>query len=210
MLCDHPDMFIGQLSKYFFVYPIEAADRSAVINYRLISFTSAVCKQLEHIITGYLMQAWVKSDWLYRGEHGFRLEYSSEIQLITVCEGISDSFDESVGIDAIIIDFSKVFDFVPRDRLLMNLAFSGVDSRLVSWVREFLVGRTDMVSVGGQLSKEVKVTSASRERFCPRLSLLYVNDIWRNIDSSIRLFADNCIIYRKITNKKTERSCKKF
>jgi len=28
-----------------------------------------------------------------------------------------------------------------------------------------------------------------------------VNDIWRNMDWSIRLFADDCIIYRKITNK---------
>ena len=34
MLFDHSDVFIGQLSKYFIVYPIEAADRSAVINYR--------------------------------------------------------------------------------------------------------------------------------------------------------------------------------
>jgi hypothetical protein len=30
---------------------------------------------------------------------------------------------------------------------------------------------------------------------------VYVNDIWRNINLSIRLFADICIIYRKITNK---------
>ena len=30
---------------------------------------------------------------------------------------------------------------------------------------------------------------------------MYVNDIWRNIVSSIRLNADDCIIYRKITNK---------
>ena len=35
----------------------------------------------------------------------------------------------------------------------------------------------------------------------PTLFLVYVNDIWRNIDSNIRLFADDCIIYRKITNK---------
>ena len=28
----------------------------------------------------------------------------------------------------------------------------------------------------------------------------YVNDIWRNIDSQIRLFADDCIIYRKVVN----------
>ena len=30
--------------------------------------------------------------------------------------------------------------------------------------------------------------------------LVYVNDIWKNIDSSMRLFADGCKICRKITN----------
>ena len=35
----------------------------------------------------------------------------------------------------------------------------------------------------------------------PLLFLVYVNDIWRNIDWNIRLFADDCMIYRKITNK---------
>jgi len=34
-----------------------------------------------------------------------------------------------------------------------------VDSRVVNWVREFLVGHKHRVRVGGQLSKEVKVTS---------------------------------------------------
>ena len=33
----------------------------------------------------------------------------------------------------------------------------------------------------------------------PLLFLAYVNDIWRNMASTIRLFADGCIIYRKIT-----------
>jgi len=30
---------------------------------------------------------------------------------------------------------------------------------------------------------------------------VYINNIWRNIDSCIRLFADDCVIYRRITNK---------
>jgi len=37
--------------------------------------------------------------------------------------------------------------------------------------------------------------------FSPLQFLVYVNDIWRTIDPSIRLFADNCIIYSKITNE---------
>ena len=32
----------------------------------------------------------------------------------------------------------------------------------------------------------------------PLLFLSYVNDIWRNTESNIRLFADDCIIYRRI------------
>jgi hypothetical protein len=32
----------------------------------------------------------------------------------------------------------------------------------------------------------------------PLLFLVYVNDIWRNTASTVRLFADDCVIYRKI------------
>jgi hypothetical protein len=105
------------------VVPIyTGGDRSVVTNYRPISLTSAVCKQMEHVIAGYLRQVWDKYDWLYEGQHGFRPGYSCESQVITVCQNIADSLDEGLSIDAIIIDFSKAFDFVPHDRLLMKLA----------------------------------------------------------------------------------------
>jgi len=80
-----------------------------------------------------------------------------------------------------------------------------VDWRVVVWVRDFVVGRTHRVREGGQLSKEVNLTSVMPRGslFGPLLFLVCVSDIWGNIDSSIRLFADNFIIYRKNTNKKT-------
>jgi hypothetical protein len=55
--------------------------------------------------------------------------------------------------------FLVIVELVPHDRLLTKLATSGVVSRVVVWVREFLVGRTQRVGLGGRLSKEVKVTS---------------------------------------------------
>jgi hypothetical protein len=75
-----------------------------------------------------------------------------------VCRDIVDSLDEGVGMDAIIIYFTKAFDLVPLDRLVMKLAALGVDSRVVIWVREFLVGCAQRERVGGQLSKEVRIT----------------------------------------------------
>jgi len=110
--------------------------------------------------------------------------------------------DNGDRIDTIVIDFSKAFDLVPHDRLLMKIAISGVDSRIVAWVRECLRGRTHRVKVGGQLSEEVRVTCGVPQGSIlgPLLFLAYVNDIWRNIESIIRLFADDCVIYQKIIN----------
>jgi len=100
------------------------------------------------------------------------------------------------------VDFSKAFDLVPHGRLLSKIANSGVDSRVVVWIRESLLGRRQRVRIEGQLSEEVSVTSGVTQGSVlgPLLFLAYVNVIWRNIESTIRLFADDCVIYRKSVN----------
>ena len=42
------------------VVPIYGEDRSVVTNYGPVSLTSVVCKQMEHIIAGYLRQVWMQ------------------------------------------------------------------------------------------------------------------------------------------------------
>jgi hypothetical protein len=71
----------------------------------------------------------------------------------------------------IIIDFSKAFSSVPHDRLLTEIAATGVDLRVVVWVKEFVLGRSvvvwvkefvlgrsQRVRVDGQLYEEFRVT----------------------------------------------------
>ena len=62
------------------------------------------------------------------------------------------------------------------------------------------------VRVGGELSDEVTVTSGVPQGSVlgPLLFLAYVNDIGKNTESHIRLFADDCVIYRKILTKGDE------
>jgi len=97
------------------VVPIhKGGDHSVVKNYRPVTLISVVCKQMEHVIAGYI-QVWKDRNWLYEKQHGFRPGYSCESQIITVCQDISNSLDEAAELDAIIIEFSKAFGLVPHD-----------------------------------------------------------------------------------------------
>jgi len=79
---------------------------------------------------------------------------------------------------------------------------SRVDSKAVIWVREFLFGHLQRVRVGRQLSEEVRVMSGVPQGSVlgPLLFFVYINNIWRNLESNIKLVTDDCIIYRKIMN----------
>ena len=57
---------------------------------------------------------------------------------MTVCQDIANCRDKFDRFVAIVIDFWKALDLVPHDRLFMKIANSGVDSKVVTWVREFL------------------------------------------------------------------------
>ena len=99
--------------------------------------------------------------------------------------------------DWIIIALSKAFGLVPHDRLITKITETGVDWRVVGWIREFLLGRSQRVGV------EIAVNSGVPQGSVlgPLLFLAYVNDIWKNVESNIRLFADDCILYRRIRDK---------
>jgi hypothetical protein len=117
-------------------------------------------------------------------------------------QDIAHSLDNGGRPDAItsIIDFSKSFDLVPHDRLLTKIATSGVDSGVVAWISEFFLGRTQRVKLAGQLSEEVRVMSAVPQGSVlgPLRFLAYVNDIWRDIESTIRL--DKFILFQEVVH----------
>ena len=97
-------------------------------------------------------------------------------------------------------DFSKAFASVPHQRLLMKLHYYGIRGNMLKWIKAFLTNRSQSVSINGVQSSTKRVLSGVPQGSVlgPVLFLLYINDISSSVKSSLRLFSDDCILYREI------------
>ena len=164
-------------------------------NYRPVSLTSVVCKILEHIIHRHIMNHCDPHNLLRSHQHGFRQKHSCESQLILYIEDTYRQQDKHKQVDMLILDFTKAFDTVPHQRLLMKLKHYGIDSNLHRWISSWLTERTQQVVVDGDYSTCKQVRSGTV--LGPLMFLLFINDTGDHLNhSTIRLFADDCLLYR--------------
>lgn len=177
-------------------------DRLSPHNYRPISITSSCCKLIEHVIANQLFNFLSEHSILSDKQHGFRKGYSTVTQLVTVIHTFALNIDNSGQIDAIFLDFSKAFDRVPHNKLILKLQRIGLPAVLVNWIADYLSNREQYVAINDHKSASLHVTSGVPQGSVlgPILFLIYINDIVNVIDSGvqIRLFADDCVLYREI------------
>ena len=172
-------------------------------NYRPVSLTSVTCKLLEHIICKHLLTHLEKNNILTNLNHGFRSGYSCETQLLVTLNDLLHFNDEGLQTDVIILDFSKAFDTVPHEELLTKLESFGITGSIHHWLRTFLTKRYMQVVVDGESSSKVTVDSGVPQGTVlgPLLFLCHINDIPLAVSSQVRLFADDCLLYRKIESQ---------
>ena len=98
------------------------------------------------------------------------------------------------------LDFSKAFDTVAHKRLMAKLHHYRVDHQVCAWIQSWLTQRTQTVVVDGISSPPVHVLSGVPQGTVlgPLMFLLYINDIATGISSPLRLFADDCLLYRTL------------
>ena len=175
-------------------------DKHLASNYRPVSLTCVSCKVLEHIVFRAMMDHVDLHKILVHYQHGFRSKHSCETQLINTIQELAKGLDEQKQMDLLILDFAKAFDKVAHQRLLRKLDYYGIRDNTLNWVSNWLVGRTQRVVVDGDFSEQASVRSGVPQGTVlgPLLFILYINDIATNTSSSIRLFADDCLLYRVV------------
>lgn len=180
----------------------KSGDSHDPFNYRPISLTSVPCKVLEHIICSHLVSFLESNSFFSSAQHGFRRPFSCDTQLLSFTHELHSFLDNGSSTDCVFLDFSKAFDKVSHKLLIHKLRTLNIDPYVLDWIIAFLSHRVQFVNVNNNNSHLVPVDSGVPQGSVigPLLFLIYINDLVTNISSPICLFADDCVLFRNITD----------
>ena len=141
-------------------------------------------------------------DILYDLQHGFREKISCETQLIMLVDELANNMQMGKQTDLILLDFSKAFDKVAHEKLILKLHQYGIRGDTLNWIKDFLDNRKQTVVNNGINSDEVPVSSGVPQGSVlgPILFLAYINDLPEHVKSRVRLFADDTAMYLAISS----------
>jgi len=106
----------------------------------------------------------------------------------------------SHSVHCLFLDFSKAFNSLPHERLLLKLRLYGVGGPSLNWFRCFLTSRQQCVVLNGSFSSWLPVISGVPQGTIlgPLLFILYLNDLAQFISCKFKLFADDVTLYHQI------------
>jgi ribonuclease HI len=197
------------------IVPLLKAGKSAsnLDSFRPISLTSCVVKCLERMIAERLYYLAETENWFNEQQAGFRKGMSCEDQILKITQAIDDGFRDVNGLKRsalVLLDFSKAYDTVWRQKLLLTMLEKGVPAYIVQWVNGFLTNRQASVRFNGTLSRsrQFKQGLPQGSVLAPILFLFYINNLADILPSETinALFADDVAILGQDADAKTANS----
>ena len=164
-------------------------DKQIVSNYRPVSLRPVCSKTSEKIIFNELF-AFLRTKFCFR------------VFARVITHDIFSSFDCSPTLETrgVFLDISKAFDRVWHDGLLFKLKQNGVSRNLFQLITSFLSGRFQRVLLNGQISnlETIQAGAPQGSYLEPLFFLIYINDLTDNLNSNVKLFADDTSVFSRI------------
>ena len=187
---------------------LKKAPKRIAANYRPVSLTCVIAKICEKFVRDALQHHFESNGLFTDDQHGARRKRSCVTQLLSVLETLCSAVDDpnSHGIDAVYLDLKRAFDTVQIPYLTEKLRWYGVNGSLLTWITNFLTGRSQRVRVDGVYSDPVPLTSGVPQGTVtsPLLFLVFVNDAPDLIESLVKISVDDTKLLRKISDENDE------
>ena len=177
-------------------------DKQNKINYRPISLLPNLGKVFERAVFNHLYKYCQDNGLLTWRNSGYKPLDSSVNQLVYIAHKIYQSLENGEDVCFVSLDASSAFDRVWHEGLLFKLKCKGVNGKLLEWFRSYLTNRRQRVVIKGQCSKWAYILAGVPQGSIlgPLLFLIYIDDIIKDIESSILLFADDTSIFETISD----------
>ena len=131
----------------------QSLDPDELKNYRPVSNLTFVSKAVERLVSHQLIEYLDEHNLMPQLQSLYRRNHSTETALLRVVSDLLAAADNQRVTLLDLLDLSAAFDCVDHHILLQRLeSIFGVRGAALSWISSFLLGRTQIVCFGGQLS----------------------------------------------------------
>jgi len=190
---------IPQIWKTAIVCPVykPLKDRYDPKSYRPISLTSTSCKIMEKMIANRLRWYLEKNRLLHKSQSGFRIFCSTNDAIARLKVDAENSINGGNFTIALMIDFSRAFDVLWVDGLLLKLRKLNITGNVFWWIKNFLQDRNYVVKLNEAFSDPYTLDNGTPQgsSLSPLLFLIMVNDFPKLSQFTMEaLFADDCTI----------------
>lgn len=108
--------------------------RTAVGNNGPASHTSVCCIQFEKIVWEAILIHMIENMFLTNSQYGLVMRRSCTTQFLQAVNRWIEVLDRGGAVDEIYSDFTKAFDSVPYQRLLLKMERYGVTGKVLEWI----------------------------------------------------------------------------
>ena len=171
---------------------------SRIDSFRPISLTSCIAKTFERILSERLYDLAESNNWFAGAQAGFRKGRGVEDQILRVSQTTWDAFERQEKALLVLLDYSKAYDRIWRQKLLLALLNTGVPGLYVKWLANFLNNRQARVRFNGSVGKSRKIPQGLPQGsvLAPVLFLFYINSLPNALPNNIlcSMYADDVSI----------------
>ena len=193
------DASVPQMWRRAIIIPLLKAGKAAgeLASFRPVSLTSCVVKTMERMVGDRLYYIAETRGMFSDLQAGFRRGRSCEDQILKMVQAIEDGFQKKKMERSVLVmlDYSKAYDKVWQQRLLLAMEEKGVPMKFLKWIDAFLGNRLARVRFQDATSK-VRVMRQGLPQgavLSPLLFLFFIDNLAKELPSETlnALFADD-------------------